>query len=320
MNTTIKNYNQAQMSFRALIFDAAVQNYSGLFITKFKSRALFVRKAYQNKNAIDAFAERLSHLPNGVVVDIKPEMLGVINWPYIHNEWDLDTKFEKILTHYEILSALNSSLVHVGGSATDADADCHDLMDLSDFSPDLKVMIDKAPWFTREGELLINLIRGGLRAASIAFTLGKANGETVAYIGAIQGMHSGLSVDEALEIYKGLTKDFHGLRPRSLLLEVLKVLLKKLGVTRIYAVSDRNRHHRHVYFGNDENTVFKNDYNLIWEEHDGVLNPEIGFYEIPIAPAIKDMAEIPSKKRSLYKKRYEVIHALNDRVKLEKSA
>ena len=306
------------MSFKRLILNAAYKNYSGALLKKIKARLFFIVNAYKHKGKIDLFSERLSQLPNSGWVELRPEMLGVVAWPYIHNQWDVETKLDKIAAHYEILSALSSNLIHVTGKATGDGLNCHELMDLSDISKNLKIVIDKAPWFTREGELLINILRQDLRVASIGFSLGKNKEDSVAYIGAIQGIYGGFPVDEALGIYKIITKDFQGLRPRSLLLETLKVLVKKLGVSRLYGVSEQNRHHRHKFFGNGEKTIFKNDYNAMWEEHDGVLDTDTGFYEIPLSPAIKDMAEIPSKKRSLYKRRYEIILSLDDRLKLEK--
>jgi serine O-acetyltransferase len=97
----------------------------------------------------------------------------------------------------------------------------------------------------------------------------------------------------------------------------LKALLVKLEVSKIYAISEQHRHHRHRYFGNSNNTVFKNDYNPVWEEHGGILDANIGFYEIPIRPSIKEMEDIPSKKRSLYKRRNEIILSIPAMINLQ---
>ncbi len=317
MPKNIKPYYQTYKSFHQLIIKVASENYNGSLLTRGKARIFFIVKAYKNKKHIDFFAKRLSQLSNSASLELRSEMLGAVDWPYIHNRWDIPTKLDKIATHYEVLSEIPSDLIYITGNATGDGLDCHELMDLSDISQNLKIVIDKAPWFAREGELLINILMQDLRVASIAFTLGKVKGEKVAYIGAIQGIYGGFPVNQALEIYKTLTKEFQGLRPRSLLLEILKVLMKKLGVSSLYCISDNNRHHRHKYFGKDKNTAFKNDYNAMWEEHDGILNMSTGFYEISTNPSIKDMADIPSKKRSLYKRRYEIIFSLDNRLKLE---
>jgi uncharacterized protein VirK/YbjX len=266
----------------------------------------FLSVARNHKSEIDDFSARLSMLN----IRATSEMVGTVQWPYIHNEWDVATKLNAIATHYEILSSVNVKLAHISASS------CLHICNFDQISKSVYIGIDYAKWFTREGELVVNVFSEDLRVASMAFTLGQYNDNVVLYIGAVQGIHRGVPTEESLNIYKKLTKDFEGLRPRSLLLEVLKVVAHKLGVKKIFGVSEQNRHHRHRYFGNNQNTKFNNDYNLFWEEHNGILNQEIGFYEIPMKAAIKDLSEIESKKRSQYRRRYEIIGSLNDIVSL----
>ena len=293
------------------IINAANANHRKASLGSITNRLLFIINAYRHRVVVNAFIKRVTQLSNGDRITITPQMLGVIEWPYLHNKWDVKTRFEKIAAHYEVLSKLKSNLTHMSSTSS------FELINLGSTSANVSVVLDRASWFIREGEMLINVFRKGLRIASIAFTLGEKDGMTVAYIGAIQGVHSGVSTEDSLALFKLLTKDFQGLRPRSLLLEVLKALLKKLGVSRLYAVSEQNRHHRHHYFRNNEKTVFVNDYNPIWEESGGVLDEHTGFYEIPIEPAIKSIEDIPSKKRSQYKRRYEFILSLGDQINLE---
>ena len=314
MNTAQSNLvnSTQQDDFYQEIVSAASINHRNLSFRSISSRCLFIYNACKYKAEVISFANRLSELPNGNKLTVTPQMLGVVEWPYIHNQWDIHTKLDNIATHYELLAKLKSNLLYMNLGSS------FELLNLSAHSDGVKVVLDRAAWFTREGELLINIYRKSLRIASIAFTLGEKENATVAYIGAIQGVHSGISSEDSLALFKLLTKDFEGLRPRSLLLEVLKVVLKKLGVSQIYAVSEQNRHHRHSYFRNNEKTIFVNDYNLIWEENGGILDANTGFYVIPMTPAIKNMEDIPSKKRSQYKRRYEIILALEQQVNLDK--
>lgn len=266
----------------------------------------FIFAAKKYKSEISSFNARLEALN----IPITKEMLGTVEWPYIHNEWDVAKKLNTIATHYELLSRSNPKLTQISSSIR------VEICNLDHMSKAVVVGIDYATWFTREGELVINIFRNKLRVASMAFTLARYNNDTVAYVGAVQGIHGGVPAEESLDIYKQLTKEFFGLRPRSLLLEVLKVVAHKLGVKKIFGVTEQNRHHRHQYFGNDQNTEFKNNYNPFWEEHNGVINDDIGFYEIPMDPAIKDISEIAAKKRGQYRRRYEFIASLEDAVNL----
>ncbi|HSR01263.1 MAG TPA: DUF535 family protein, partial [Methylophilaceae bacterium] len=262
-----------------------------------------------NKHQVEI--ENLYTRLNVLNVTVTPEMLGVIEWPYIHNQWDVKTKLDKIATHYEIISKSYPHLMQIRTTPIIK------ICDFDTVSKGVFVGIDYAKWFTREGELVINIFRDDLRVASIAFTIGLHLDKVVAYVGAVQGIHGGIPADESLEIFKILTKDFAGLRPRSLLLEALKVVARQLGAIKILGISEENRHHRHAYFGNDQKTVFQNDYNLFWEEHDGKLIDDIGFYELDLAPAIRDLSIIASKKRSQYRRRNELLADINNTINLQ---
>lgn len=297
--------NLTHKQFFSFILNVGINTYGTKSIKSLKSLIYFFFAAYRNRSDTSKFLNRISNI-NGL--EINSNKLGVIDWPYINNAWNIHTKLDKIASHYEIIQQLKPSLIF------DKDNPSYEVINFDYISKGVAVRIDQAQWFVREGELVINIFKEDLRVASIAFTIGVYHEILVAYIGAIQGIHQGVPSDESLEIYRTLTKDFEGLRPRSLLLEVLKVVLGKLKIKKMFAVSDKSRHHRHAYFGTDEHTIFKADYDTIWEEHNGVLDTETGFYELPITLAIKVISEIPSKKRSMYKKRYEILHSLHDNI------
>jgi uncharacterized protein VirK/YbjX len=294
-------------SYYRSFFQAAKNVHPEKTIRSFKNIANFLFCAYKNKSEICIFLERIKQVknPNFKLDDKK---LGVIEWPYIHNSWDIDHKLNVMAGHYEFMAYAYPRLV------LDRNNAIYNVIDLDAISKDVSIVIDIAPWFLREGELVINIFRQDLRVASMAFAICIINNENIAYIGAVQGIHSGVSAEESLEIFRILTKDFEGLRPRSLMLEVLKIIFDKLGVQKIYAISEQHRHHRHPYFGNSQETVFKSDYNAFWEEHGGIFNDGNGFYSLPLNLAIKDLSTIASKKRSLYKRRYEMIESIKDNI------
>jgi len=302
----LNSLNSNSKDFYKEILEIARENHKPLSLRTLKRRIKFFFIANQHKQEIKNFTEKME----AQNIAVTPQMLGVLEWPYIHNEWNIETKLDKLATHYEILLNSFPILARVNESEP------YEVISFDHISKGIIVAIDYAPWFIREGELVLNIFQDDLRVASIAFTLSYLDKEVVAYIGAIQGIHSGISTEESLEIYKTLTKDFEGLRPRSLLLEVLKVILVQLGAKKMFAVSEQHRHHRHKYFKNDQKTVFKNDYNVFWEEHEGVLDEASGFYLLPMTLSIKDMAEIPSKKRSMYKRRYEIIEFFKNKIDL----
>lgn len=260
----------------------------------------FLTKAKIAKTNLRHFHERMAT----VNVPVTNAMMGVVEWPYIHNEWDTVQRLNTIASHYELLHGRFSGLMNIHQGNTIK------IIQFGEEYSDISVVLDRPNWFTREGEIVINLVHNQLRVASIAFTLSKKSQRVVAYIGALQGIHSGIPSAESLGIYKQLTKLFHGLRPKTLLLEVLKAYLNTLGVNQLYGIADQHRHHRHKYFGFDQTTVFKSDYNGFWEEHGGYLNKCMGFYNITMQAAIREIETIPSKKRSQYRKRNAMIESL----------
>ena len=145
--------------------------------------------------------------------------------------------------------------------------------------------------------------QGDLRVASLAFTLCRSQGELYLFIGAVQGIHKGIDSETSLAIYRDLTKDFEGLRPRSLVLEALKCLARTLGVAHLYAVSDACRHHRHPYFGSDKGQDLAANYDVIWQEHGASASNQADFYTLPLAPAQRAETDIPAKKRAMYRRR-----------------
>lgn len=260
----------------------------------------YLTKAKFAKANLECFRKRMDLIN----VPVTNAMLGVIQWPYIHNEWGIQKRLNTIAAHYELLHGHFSFLKNLHQD------NVIKLFDFGEGFEDISVVLDRPKWFIREGEIVINLFRNEMRVASIAFTFSFKSKRVVAYIGAVQGIHSGVSSEESLEIYKSLTKMFYGLRPKTLLFEALKAYLNVLGVNQLYGISDQHRHHRHKYFGFDQGTAFKNDYNTFWEEHGGHYNKYSGFYNIPMKAAIREIETIPSKKRSQYRKRNAIIESL----------
>lgn len=262
-------------------------------------------------------AEKVNHFRmqmNSLNVTVTNNMLGVIEWPYIHSEWSIQKRLNAIVEHYSILSVSDTKLMkfHQGFQET--------LMSFGEDYDNVKIVLDRPNWFIREGEMVLNVFRQDLRVVSIAFTLAKLNGELIAYVGAVQGIHSGVSSVESLKINKQLTKIFSGLRPKSLAFEVLKAFLKSLNIIRIFGISDQYRHHRHKYFGNKhkgKNTMLLNNYDECWKEHGGVLDNDSGFYILSLNPAIRSLDEVVSKKRAQYRRRNDIIESINETLLLK---
>ncbi|MDR2315563.1 MAG: VirK/YbjX family protein [Pseudomonas sp.] len=225
------------------------------------------------------------------------DCIGVVQWPYLSKCWEAPQRLEVVASHFEVLAGQFPALLLLGRDESLT------LCELASYSPGCRLVLDRPIWFKREGELVLNLFQGDLRVASLAFTLCRDQGGLSMFIGAVQGIHKGIDSETSLAIYRDLTKDFEGLRPRSLLLEALKCLARMLGVAHLYAVSDACRHHRHPYFGSDKAQDLAANYDVIWQENGATASNRDDFFTIPLAPAQRAEQDIPAKKRAMYRRR-----------------
>lgn len=284
-----------------LIVRTAREMHPGLSPVAVKRRACFIYRAFTYRRLLQGFCLRLAQASSAGRNFLRSDVLGVTEWPYINNAWDVAERLDRIAGHYEFIASKSRPLLCL------EPCDAMRIVDLSNISSNCQIVIDRAPWFKREGELVLNLFKKDLRVASLAFAFGAQDRVPVIFIGGIQGIHKGVSKEESLEIFKDLTKEFEGLRPRSLLMEILKMIGNCLHVKRLLAIADENRHHHHRYFGTTHAASLSANYNEIWLEHEGTPSSVPGFYEIPIQAHRKEVTEIPAKKRAMYRRRYTIL-------------
>ncbi|KAA0983554.1 DUF535 family protein [Pseudomonas sp. ANT_J28] len=265
---------------------------------KFKMLVLVAK----NWSELKLFCGRMSSaLGKSGVEKLGGDCVGVVHWPYISRNWSPKNKLSVLASHYEVVTKSCPQLLLLGRN------DSLLLSDLSEFAAGCSLVLDRPFWFMREGELVLNLFQGDLRIASIAFTLCRTDTELCIFIGAVQGIHKGVESELSLSIYRGLTKDFEGLRPRSFLIEVIKYIAINIGVEKIYAVGDGYRHHRHPYFGAHKALELAANYDVIWLEHGATPSEREDFFEIPMILSRKPLDSIASKKRAMYRRRYELL-------------
>jgi uncharacterized protein VirK/YbjX len=227
-----------------------------------------------------------------------PMISGAIYWPYINHIWPMKQRLSAIDQHFRMLDGRATILAH-------AMIEDVELARLDGVYAGLRLVLDKPEWFVREGEVVLNLFVNDLRYFSIAFTLGVDEDKPLIFVGALQGSNS----DSALGVYRDLTHELHGMRPRDFLIVALKLLCMELDIHRIWAVSSDCRQHNSPYFGGVHKERVLLAYNNVWTEHGGLALAN-GFYEIPAVVRHKDMSEIPTRKRAVYRRRYVMLDKL----------
>ena len=150
---------------------------------------------------------------------------------------------------------------------------------------------------------------GGVITA-VAFSLEEIEPDRwVCRIGCIQG-HS----KDDLYSVKATQKLLQGLRPKSLVIFAVQELSRALGVTAIYGAGDsiqtyRGKHLIHI----PALHKIQFDYNAFWEESGG-MPVSGGWYELPLTQFRRDIQEIKTNKRALYRRKYELMDLLSSEV------
>lgn len=124
------------------------------------------------------------------------------------------------------------------------------------------------------------------------------------FIGAIQGSSS----HEASELIRQATKALHGLRPPFFLIEILRSLARQWNVNRIVGVDGKFQ--LKASKGSNDRERVRFDYSAFWAELGGSENLE-GNWDIPLLGLRKSLDEIESKKRAMYRRRFELLDGFN---------
>lgn len=225
----------------------------------------------------------------------RPEFAGILVWPYQCATWESSIRLKRLKTHCELVEKLGPPF-NIGTKERVI------LADLSFVREGLRLVLDQPMWFLREGGLVLNLFLDRTRMYSLAFSANDIGGEMVATIGAIQGR----SLEEAADEYRLLTKLANGMRPRDLLFEAFCIMCSHISIAQVFAVSNEDRHHVHPFFGGKKVGQHTANYNEIWEDRGGV-RIDRSFYQLSTAERRRAIAEIPPRKRAMYRKRYDMM-------------
>ncbi len=264
-------------------------------------RIRFMREGLLHRAQLTAFRFASLDSAIGRAIQVRPRLLDPIARPYQSIAWDTRTRLKKIASHYETVEQL-------GHPVCIDPNEMIEILAMPEVRDGLRIVIDEASWFQREGPLVFNLFIGTTRLFSIAFALRRENGILIAHVGAIQGR----DFAGVLDVYRDLTHCAHGMRPRDMTIELFRSLCQHLGVDRILLVSDSHRLHRARYFG-DKSRKVVSDYDVIWTDRGG-KRIDATTFELPVAPSRRDLEQTPARKRGQYRKRYAMLDLLEARL------
>ena len=228
-----------------------------------------------------------------------PSLCSKLHRPYLTNSLINRDKVKAITTSYKILDKrfperLLDKLYRDGK------------LELCTFQgkndSEYKLSLNLYPAYEKEGEFTLvcyNFEDKPLAKLTFGFL------EDSIIIGGLQGLEKG----EDTNLIKEATKNMYGVFPKRLVLEILYLLFPEyrvLGVSR----------EKHIYFSDHyrkrkEGKVHAN-YDEFWASLDG--EEKDGMWLLPKKLERKNIEEIPSKKRSLYQNRFNLLDSIFERI------
>jgi uncharacterized protein VirK/YbjX len=231
-----------------------------------------------------------------------PRFLYKVYRPYISNALGAGERLEAIRAHYHFVFRRGLGQTVARASLGPVELACVEGKSGLPYAIQLRTVT----MFDREGELVLQLVQGDKVIYTVAFTVAQRAGRAAVGIGCVQGG----KLDDAREAIRLATRDLHGIRPKQLMVSLVRQLGFEYGCERLHLVSNRNRV---IYKAIRHGRVLA-DYDSLWEELGAVRNAS-GDYELDCAPiGVPDLQASPSKKRSEAKKRYEVMNRLAEGV------
>ncbi|MGB9096363.1 VirK/YbjX family protein [Erwinia sp.] len=238
------------------------------------------------------------------ILPIQHTLPSKIHRPYLYNGMTMAARANAIISHYHYVKQLPSLRLRQAMLSQQG-------LELVSFTGKngeaFSVTLACTGRCEREGEVNLLFRREGVQLAMLTFAVATVEGEKVAIIGGIQGAHR----DTPHELIREATKACYGLFPKRLLMETLTLICSATGVAKIEAVSDNGHIFRSLRYRLKKRSLFHASYNEFWE----TLNAQPSgskLFSVPLSFPRKPLEEIASKKRSEYRKRYDLLDTLHE--------
>jgi uncharacterized protein VirK/YbjX len=231
------------------------------------------------------------------VARIYPRLYLKVQWPYLNSSYEPARRLEMVQSHYRFV------LTRFSGPLRSRLLIPHaflclgkwDLPELGTFS----LRLSHENPLSQEGEMLLGLHHDDTDCL-YAFFCFSITGESEISVGCLQGAKPSPGESSNKDLMIAFTRHLYGSRPKNLLLFALRQLAAFWSIDRIRAVSTK----RHIWAKD-----LQTDYDTFWLEVGGSPEPD-GMYDVPTSADFRDLREIKSKKRSMYRRRYRFLEIL----------
>jgi uncharacterized protein VirK/YbjX len=130
------------------------------------------------------------------------------------------------------------------------------------------------------------------------------------FIGSVQGGRSGDGVN-LTDLIRTATKDFEGMRPHFLLFDVVRTLAANWAIEKLTGIANRNQLKGHSHSKNSKAVRFS--YDTFFREL-GARPTRDGNWDVPLTLHAREIADAPSRKRAMYRRRFTRIAGLRAEV------
>jgi len=268
-------------------------------------RLLFVFRHLRSPRLSAQWLEFLATTRLAPVARENPSLYRKPIRPYVSLRWPAATRVAAMIHHYEFLARVVEPEIF-GRIASPAGAVLLSFPARTGDHFTVRLRYDAK--FRKEGEVTVDLDSAmlGDRVSSLTFVVAAgAAGLPCLVIGAVSGLPAGADKD----IIKHTTKALFGLRPKALLLLVVQELAQAWGIPVLLGVGSRVHPSRHLIYRLNHRRRFPIAYDDFWREMGGRRRND-GLFALPLATPTRDLREIESHKRSLYRHRQTLTAAL----------
>jgi len=263
---------------------------------KIKKKARFYFWAATNGKAINAMTTLFADDNLKPILTNNPEILEKPLKPFLCVNWSNSERIKHITEHYQYINGIfgdNSKAVISSKGIS--------ILDFESLSGETyRVQLYRGA--SREGGLGIRLVNDKDQSVyALACNISGTTTKTM-HIGMLQGPAEAIENRHAL--IKELTKSLHGLRTKSLLVEMALMLARILGVSEVKAISNKGHIYQAIrYIGSKRKSVTF-DYNGLWGEFEAT-EIDLYMFSLSVFTPRKDPLTLKKTKRKMYTKRYQ---------------
>ena len=240
-------------------------------------------------NSHPAFADYVRHCPR---------LLYKIYRPYMTLHLPMEARLEALAVHYR--TVFDRGLDEMVALAAAGPLSLVRFEGRDDIGYDI-ALCAIVP-LEREGELVLQLREAGVSMYAVAFTFAERDGRLAINIGCIQGGND----QGTRDAIRRATRQLHGLRPKQLLVSVIRHLGHAVGCEELRLVANANRVVRSAI----RNGSVHANYDALWDEI-GASRRKDGDFSLACAPLSElDLEDVPSKKRSEARRRHSLLASL----------